>query len=137
MAHHDWVPDSDPALGLFDVDLNYVESQPALILRDGKMYNVTWTTKSGQFEQESSRMRPIRFLNADGSSFDLKPGKTWVHVVMTGNPVYEVDSEIGTTLAPGSGHWKMPYISFKPGSREEVERQVEELKRIEYQLNGN
>ena len=30
-------------------------------------------------------MRPIRFLDADGNNFRLKPGKTWVHIVMTGN----------------------------------------------------
>ena len=135
MARHDWVPDTDHALGLFDVDLNYVESEPALILRDGQLYNVTWSTKSELFEQESNRMRPIRFLDADGNNFRLKPGKTWVHVVMTGNPVYEVDSAIGSTVSAGSGHWKLPYISFKPGGQEAAESQVEELKSFEYELN--
>ena len=136
MARHDWVPGFKPELGFFDVNLNYVESEPALILRDGKMYEVTWTTKSGQFEQESARMRPIRFLDADGNNFRLKPGKTWVHIVMTGNPVYEVDSELGSEITSGSGCWKLPYISFKPGSRELVEKEVEELRQLSYQLNG-
>ena len=136
MAQHDWVPGFKPELGFFDVNLNYVESNPALILRDGKIYEATWTTKSEQFEQESARMRPIRFLDADGNNFRLKPGKTWVHIVMTGNPVYEVDSELGSEITPGSGCWKLPYISFKPGSQEQIEREVEELKQLTYQLNG-
>lgn len=135
MAHHDWVPGFRQELGIFDVDLNYVSSNPALIFRDGKLYSASWTTISEQFEQESGRMRPIRFLDGDGNNFCLKPGKTWVHVVMPGNPYYEVDSELGSKIASGSGHWKMPYISFKPGSPEEVMKEVEELKGIEFRLN--
>lgn len=135
MAHHDWVPGFKPELAIFDVDLNYVESNPALIFRDGKLYKATWTTISEQFEQESGRMRPIRFLDGDGNNFRLKPGKTWVHVVMTGNPYYEVDSELGSKITFGSGHWKMPYISFKPGSAEDVMKEVEELRDLEIRLN--
>ncbi|MBQ6510341.1 MAG: DUF3048 C-terminal domain-containing protein [Flexilinea sp.] len=135
MAHHDWVPGFKPELAIFDVDLNYVSSNPALIFRDGKLYNATWTTISEQFEQESGRMRPIRFLDEDGNNFRLKPGKTWVHVVMTGNPYYEVDSQLGSKITAGSGHWKMPYISFKPGSEEQVRKEVEELKELEFRLN--
>ena len=135
MAHHDWVPGFPQNLGFFDVDLNYVGSNPALIFRDGKLYKATWTTISEQFEQESGRMRPVRFLDGDGNNFRLKPGKTWVHVVMTGNPYYEVESELGSKITSGSGHWKMPYISFKPGSAEEVMKEVEELRDLEIRLN--
>ena len=135
MAHHDWVPDFPQNLGFFDVDLNYVSSDPALIFRDGKLYTASWSTISEQFEQESGRMRPIRLLDEDGNNFRLKPGRTWVHVVMTGNPYYEVDSELGSKVTAGSGHWKMPYISFKPGSAEDVMKEVEELNGIEIRLN--
>ena len=110
MATHDWVPDQKPEYGLFTVNLNYVASCPALIFRDGKLYHATWTTKSEQFERESARMRPIRFLDAEGNNFLLKPGKTWVHIVMPGNPYYEVEAELGSEITPGSGYWKMPYI---------------------------
>ncbi len=136
MAHHDWVPGFRQDLGYFDVDLNYVSSSPALIFRDGQLYRATWTTKSEAFEQESGRMRPIRFLDAAGNNFSLKPGKTWVHIVMPGNPYYEVESEMGSEITPGSGNWKLPYISFKPGSEEIVKQEVEELKNLDYQLNA-
>lgn len=135
MATHDWVPDQKPEYGLFTVNLNYVASNPALIFRDGKLYHVTWTTKSEQFERESARMRPIRFLDAEGNNFQLKPGKTWVHIVMPGNPYYEVEAELGSEITTGSGYWKMPYISFKPGSTEEVMKEVEEIRQLEIRLN--
>ena len=135
MATHDWVPDQKPEYGLFTVNLNYVASCPALIFRDGKLYHATWTTKSEQFERESARMRPIRFLDAEGNNFHLKPGKTWVHIVMPGNPYYEVEAELGSEITTGSGYWKMPYISFKPGSTEEVMKEVEEIRQLEIRLN--
>ena len=135
MATHDFVPGFDPALGYFNVNLNFVGSNPALIFRDGKMYNVTWTTKSEKFERESNRMRPIRFLDSDGNNFPLKPGKTWVHIVMPGNPYYEVEGELGSEVSSATGFWKMPYISFKPGSLDEVRQEVKELEQFDIRLN--
>jgi len=135
MADHDWAPNQPHEYGLFVVNLNYVESNPALIFRDGQIYNATWTTHSETFERESNRLRPLRILDRDGNNFQLKPGQTWVHIVMPGNPYYEVDAELGSTVTPGSGHWKLPYISFKPGSTEEVKQEVEELKDFEIHLN--
>ena len=114
MAPHDSVPGFHKELGLFTVILNFIKSSPALIMRDGKMYRTTWSTISEAFERESNRMRPIRFFDEAGDNFPLKPGKTWVHIVMPNNPYYEVESELGTQVTPGSGHWRMPYISFKP-----------------------
>lgn len=134
MAHHDYVPDTDPTLGFFDIDLNYAEGT-ALIFRDGKMYSAKWSTVSGNFERESDRNRPIRFLDDEGNAFKFKPGQTWVHIVMSGNPVYEVDAELGTTPTPGSAFWKLPYISFKPGSKAAVEAEVPELQDMTYELN--
>ena len=135
MAHHEQITGFNPESGVFNVLLNYVPSDPALILRDGKLYHATWTTRSEQFERETNRMRPIRLLDENGNNFRLKPGQTWVHIVMPGNPVYEVESELGSQVTPGSGHWKMPYISLKPKAREEVEAQVPELKQMTYTLN--
>ncbi len=137
MAHQDEVFGHNPESGVFKVLLNYVASNPALILRDGKIYHATWTTKSGQFEQTTNRMRPIRLLDENGNNFRLKPGQTWVHVVMPGNPYYEVEAELGSQITPGTGHWKLPYISLKAGAREEAETQVPELKQIIYVLNEN
>ena len=53
---------------------------------------------------------------------------------MPGNPFYEVEAELGSVMTPGSGFWKLPYISFKPGSYEQVQAEVEELRAIELRL---
>ena len=45
------------------------------------------------------------------------------------------DLKIGSKITFGSGHWKMPYISFKPGSAEDVMKEVEELRDLEIRLN--
>ena len=135
MATHDWAPGQPHNSGLFTVNLNYADSNPALIFRDGKLYNATWTTKSETFERESNRLRPPRILDLEGNNFQLKPGQTWVHIVMPGNPYYEVEAELGNEITPGSGHWKLPYIGFKPGAEEEAVQEVSELSQIEFQLN--
>ena len=135
MAIHDWAPDIPHQYGVCEINLNYVTSLPAVIMRDGKLYNVTWTTQSEKFEKDSGRNRPIRFMDENGNYFRLKPGKSWVHIVMPGNPYYEVDEEMGSELKSGSGYWKLPYISFKPGAKEEVESEVKELNHFIYFLN--
>ena len=137
MAHHDWVPDQPHYLGLFTVNFNYVDSNQALIFRDGKLYNATWTSKSDTFERESNRLRPLRILDTEGNNFPLKPGQTWVHIVMPGNPYYEVEAELGNEITPASGHWKLPYIGFKPTALEEVMQEVQELGQFDIQLNGS
>lgn len=135
MAHHDWAPNQDHAYGLFTVNFNFVESNQALIFRNGKLYNATWSTYSDLFEKETDRMRPIRFYDFEGNNFRLKPGQTWIHVIMPGNPYYEVDGELGSEIMPASGHWKIPYISFKPGSIETVINEVSELNQFDIHLN--
>lgn len=128
IADHSAVPGFAESYNYFDINLNYVGDAPALILRDGKIYPVRWTTKSEDFEVQSNRMRPIRFYQEDGTQFNFKPGRTWVHIVTMNDPLYEVDTELGSTLTDGSGHWKLPYISFKTNARERVEAEVPELK---------
>jgi hypothetical protein len=95
---------------IIDVNLMYMNRMPALLFRDGQMYEITWTTRSGDYEVETGKLRPIRFMDIDGNPFPLKPGQTWVEVVQPYTPYYEVpDSEVLYDLAnkkePGSGVW--------------------------------
>ena len=98
----------------FTVNFNFVERNPAVIFRDGVRYDVFWTTKSESYERETEKMRPIRFITADGTPFPLKPGKSWVHVFQPGNDNYEVESLGSNGDSADSGVWKFPYISIKP-----------------------
>jgi SdrD B-like protein/DUF3048 family protein len=64
-----------------DIKLDQGEYGYAFLFRDGRMYPIRWSTRSGEYEKKSGFRRPIRFLNPDGSPALLKPGHTWILVV--------------------------------------------------------
>ena len=104
---------------LIDVDLMYQDRQKALIFRDGQMYEVYWTTRNEQYERTTGKLRPIRFVDAQGNPFALKPGQTWVELVPTYSPYYEtVDLTLYSDLAgkqkAGSGNWAVRFYAPKP-----------------------
>jgi len=92
------------------ININFTNRPPtkALLFRDGKMYKINWTTQFGTYEKETGRMRPMRFVDADGNPFPLKPGQTWVNVVSLATyytestiselPFYPIKPEEGTGL---------------------------------------
>ncbi len=104
---------------LIDINLMYVDKLPALLFRDGKMYEIFWTTANGEYEKTTGRVRPIRFIDADGNPFPLKPGQTWVEIVQTYTRYNEtVDSEVYIDLKkksePGSGFWAIHFFPTVP-----------------------
>jgi hypothetical protein len=103
---------------LVDIQLLYQNPQKALIFRDGKMYEVYWTTQNGDYERTTGRLRPIRFVDAQGNPFPLKPGQTWVELVPQFTRFYEtVDSTVYYDLThketPGSGNWAIRFYAPK------------------------
>lgn len=95
---------------LIDIDLLYVKRGKALLFRDGRMYEIFWTTKSEEYEQTTGKLRPIRFMDAEGNPFPLKPGQTWIELVPEYTPYWEtVDSEkyhqLVSGRSKGSGYW--------------------------------
>lgn len=64
-----------------DIHLDQGNSGYAYLFRDGKMFPIRWSTKSGEYERQTGFRRPIQFLNNDGSPAALKPGHTWVIIV--------------------------------------------------------
>jgi len=102
---------------IIDVDLLGIGKSPALLFRDGKVYNIFWTTANGEYERTTGKLRPIRFIDAQGNPFPLKPGQTWVHIMPNYSPVYEtVDSEnfydkTETKATPGSGNWAVRFYA--------------------------
>lgn len=77
----------------FDIDLMYINRAPALLLRDGKAYKIYWTTANGDYEKTTGKLRPIRFVDANGDPFPLKPGQTWVYLVPTGTQAWEAPNK--------------------------------------------
>ena len=62
----------------FDIDLQYISRLPALVFRDGRMYEIYWTTGNQEYEKKTGKLRPVRFMDAEGETFPLKNGQTWV-----------------------------------------------------------
>lgn len=63
---------------IVDINLSPGNQGKAYLFRDGKMYDIKWSTVATEFQKETGRGQPMRFLNPDGTPAALKPGKTWV-----------------------------------------------------------
>jgi hypothetical protein len=62
----------------------------ALLFRDGKMYNIRWSTVATDEEVQTGRRKPIQFLYPDDKTpFPLKPGHSWILVVTPETAVTE------------------------------------------------
>lgn len=90
---------------ILDMDLDQGGEGPAMLFRDGKMYEIRWSTRSGPYEKESGRRRPIQWRDKDGNPFPIKPGHTWVTVVTPYTAVNDL----------GGGIWKVRFYA-PPGS---------------------
>ncbi len=63
--------DTRPSVEVLDVSL--LGTGKGFVLRNGKLYEVSWSRPTEQ--------SVLTVVNADGSPFPLKPGKTWVEVM--------------------------------------------------------
>lgn len=83
-----------------DIHLEANRSGRALLFRDGRMYEINWSTHVSDEELQSGRHKPIRFVSKDGSAlFPLKPGRTWILVVTPYTSVTE----------RGAGEWLLEF----------------------------
>ena len=87
---------------IVDMNLEQGSEGPAMLFRDGKMYEIRWSTRSGEYEKTSGRRRPIQWLDKKGGDpFPLKPGHTWVIVVTPFTTVNDL----------GGGLWKVRFYA--------------------------
>ena len=73
----------------FDIDFYNMPPMPAVLFRNGQKYDIHWTTQNTDFEKETGRVRPIRFVDDEGNPFPLKPGATWIILVPFQTPIWE------------------------------------------------
>jgi hypothetical protein len=104
---------------LIDINLMYIDRLPALLFRDGKMYEIFWTTANSDYEKTTGKLRPIRFIDASGNPFPLKPGQTWVEMVQMYTHYNEtMDTEVYFDLknkpSLGSGVWAIHFFPTVP-----------------------
>jgi hypothetical protein len=85
---------------LIDIDLDFTR-QPALLFRDGQAYRIFWSTVNGEYEKRTNLLRPIRFEDAQGNPFPMKPGQTWVQIVTSNTTAEKVRN----------GFWKVRFYA--------------------------
>ena len=63
---------------IIEMHLEQGEEEKGLAFRDGQMFEIKWSTRSGDYEKKTGLRRPIAFLDKDGNPFPLRPGRTWI-----------------------------------------------------------
>lgn len=107
-AEHDY-----KAPTLIDIDLINKPPMKALLFRDGEVHEIFWTTRFGDYEQDTGLLRPIRFVDVEGNPVAMKPGQTWIHLVSTAS--YYIESAISEApfhpiiQETGTGLWLVRY----------------------------
>jgi len=66
------------APAIMDMNLQPGEEERGFVFRDGQMYEIKWSTRAGEYEQETGFRRPIAFLDKNGEPFPLRPGRSWI-----------------------------------------------------------
>ena len=87
-AHHDVISPTN-----LEIHLEQDWLGNALLFRDGKMYEIRWSTVASDQELQTGRRKPIQFLNLNEiTPFPLKPGHTWILVVTPETVVTETSA---------------------------------------------
>lgn len=101
-AYHDVISPTN-----LDIHLEQDWVGNALLFRDGKKYDIRWSTRASAEELQTGRRKPIQFFYPDDiTPFPLKPGHTWVLVVTPETAVTE----------QASGEWLLQF-SQPPGAK--------------------
>ena len=85
---------------MIDLDLLYRKT-PALLFRDGQAYRIYASAENGDYEKTTQRLRPLRFVDAQGRPFPMKPGQTWVEIVTSNT----------TTQQTRPGEWNIRFYA--------------------------
>jgi len=81
-----------------DIHLEQGRTGEALLLRDGQVFKIQWSTKDNDHEQLTGMRHPIQFFNSDGTLAALKPGHTWILVATPSTTVTEESAGKWTLL---------------------------------------
>lgn len=88
---------------IVDIDLSPGSVGKAYLFRDGQMYKIRWSTVGGDYEKKTGRLRPLHFVNLDGTAAALKPGHTWVIIMDTQSYLQDLSD----------GKWQARFIAPK------------------------
>jgi hypothetical protein len=102
-----------------EIGLGFVKQAQALLFRDGKIYEIFWSSQDIDYYNKTGKLRMMRFVDASGNAVPLKPGQTWVEVVTSGSPVFETPetmtyADLYNKKVPGSGAWGVQFLQPVP-----------------------
>ena len=63
---------------IIDMYLQQGQKENGLVFRDGQIFEINWSTRSGSYEKATGFRRPIAFQDKDGNPFPLRPGRSWI-----------------------------------------------------------
>lgn len=93
------------APAIMDMYLQQGEEENGFVFRDGQKYEIKWSTRAGEYEQETGFRRPIAFLDKNGEPFPLRPGRSWIVIATPYSDYFQNES----------GKWKF-HIYAPPGA---------------------
>ena len=64
-----------------EIDFTLGQKNFAYLFRDGQAYRIYWSTENREWEKTTGLVRPMHFVDAQGNSVPLHPGRTWIHIV--------------------------------------------------------
>jgi len=83
-----------------DIDLSQGQKKPAYLFRDGKVFQIYWSTANRDWEKTTGLLRPMHFVGAQDNLIPLHPGRTWIHLVTPFSSVTE----------QGEGQWLVRFV---------------------------
>lgn len=83
-----------------EIDFTMGQKSYAYLFRDGQMFKIFWSTENREWEKKTGLVRPMHFVDAQGNSVPLHPGRTWIHIV---TPFSSVSDQ-------GDGNWLVNFV---------------------------
>jgi hypothetical protein len=78
---------------IINLDMDFKQGE-AFLFRNGQVYEILWSTVSGDYEQTTGKLRPVRFTDLAGNPIALAPGQVFVELINASDSVQETSPGI-------------------------------------------
>lgn len=85
---------------IIDMPMTLGNGGYAYLFRDGRKYDIFWSTKAREYEKTTGQARPLYFVDVNGNQVPLKPGRSWIFIATP----YSIVSELET------GVWQVKFV---------------------------
>jgi hypothetical protein len=83
-----------------EIDFRLGQRNIAYLFRDGRAFEIFWSTENRAWETETGLVRPMHFVDTQGNLLPLRPGRTWIHIV----------TPFSSVTAQGDGNWRVQFV---------------------------